>query len=177
MLSKAGIQDSRQHTKFQLAQTSLWLRTLKDILIAIPLETRVRIFRELVYNGMIAHSANHRGNGQSRSLLLGLGNGRKTRVQARMGMVSRVGLDGLAEADLKQPVEADILQDVGIWHILGICAIGFNERIHAFETSGNIVVCTCGIRTDISCDTGVWYVLCDVLQSAEDVGSNIVVGV
>lgn len=113
MLSENGIQ-TRQLSKFQLAQISPRLGILNNIPFAIPFETRVRIFREFVYNDMVAHGANE-ASGPSRMLpsrAMQFG-GYKTRVQVRRDMVAQDGFDRLAEADLKQPVEITFIDQFG----------------------------------------------------------------
>lgn len=112
MLSENGIQ-TRQLTKFQLAQISPRLGILNHIPFTIPFETRVRIFREFVYNDMVAHGANM-GPGSSRGLSSrGVPFGYKTRIQVRRGMVAQDGFDRLAEADLKQPIEITFIDQFG----------------------------------------------------------------
>ncbi|KAF7782877.1 hypothetical protein Agabi119p4_2253 [Agaricus bisporus var. burnettii] len=113
MLSENGTQ-TRQLSKFQLAQLSPRLGILNNIPFAIPFETRVRIFREFVYNDMVAHGANSEGSfrtfAASRGLPFG---GYKTRVQVRRGTVAQDGFDRLAEADLKQPIEITFIDQFG----------------------------------------------------------------
>ncbi|KXN82656.1 hypothetical protein AN958_02333 [Leucoagaricus sp. SymC.cos] len=112
MLSESGIR-TRQLTKFQLAQISPRLGILNNIPFAIPFETRVRIFREFVYNDMVAHGANMEslsGSMPSRAAMQFLN---KTRVQVRREMVAQDGFDRLAEADLKQPIEITFIDQFG----------------------------------------------------------------
>ncbi|KAF5355124.1 hypothetical protein D9756_005712 [Leucocoprinus leucothites] len=114
MLSESGVR-TRQLTKFQLAQMSPRLGILNNIPFAIPFETRVRIFREFVYNDMVAHGANlesasTRSSVPSRAMM---GFGNKTRVQVRREMVAQDGFDRLAEADLKQPIEITFIDQFG----------------------------------------------------------------
>lgn len=114
MLSDNGIQ-ARQLSKFQLAQLSPRLGILNHIPFAIPFETRVRIFREFVYNDMVAHGANGENPGSFRSFAsrgLPFG-GYKTRIQVRRDTVAQDGFDKLAEADLKQPIEITFIDQFG----------------------------------------------------------------
>lgn len=111
MLSDNGIQ-TRQLSKFQLAQLSPRLGILNNIPFAIPFETRVRIFREFVYNDMVAHSANGDNPSSFRSRGLPFG-GYKTRIQVRRDTVAQDGFDKLAEADLKQPIEITFIDQFG----------------------------------------------------------------
>lgn len=114
MLSESGLQTNRQLTKFQLAQISPRLGILNNIPFAIPFETRVRIFREFVYNDVIAHGANGHSGPSSRVFpSRGMPLGYKTRVQVRRGMVAQDGFDKLAEADLKQPIEITFIDQFG----------------------------------------------------------------
>jgi ubiquitin-protein ligase E3 C len=109
MLSENGIR-TRQLTKFQLAQLSPRLGILNNIPFAIPFETRVRIFREFVYNDMVAHGANlESGSRSSRSMHFM----NKTKVQVRRDMVAQDGFDRLVEADLKQPIEITFIDQFG----------------------------------------------------------------
>jgi len=112
MLSESGTH-ARQLTKFQLAQISPRLGILNNIPFAIPFEIRVRIFREFVYNDMIAHGTSLDSEPRSLAMRAAMGYTNKTQVQVRRGMVSQDGFDKLADADLKQPIEITFIDQFG----------------------------------------------------------------
>jgi ubiquitin-protein ligase E3 C len=119
----------RSLTKHQLAQISPRLGILNNIPFAIPFETRVRIFREFIYNDKVGHGGGGEfggdeeddefgGMGGLRMRLgmdggMGMGRGKKTNVQVRRGMVSQDGFDRLADADLKAPVRITFIDQFG----------------------------------------------------------------
>ena len=111
MLSESGVH-TRQLTKFQLAQISPRLGILNNIPFAIPFETRVRIFREFIYNDKVAHGTSLESESRS-SAIRAMGFMHKTKVKVRREMVSQDGFDRLVDADLKQPIEITFIDRFG----------------------------------------------------------------
>lgn len=71
----------------------------------------------------------------------------------------------------------DSQQYTSLFREVRIRSINFDENIHPFKTNTIIVCYPCSVGAEILYYMSIRHILCDILQSVKDVGSNIVVGV